>query len=483
MKLCSRWLMTACLALSLSALTYGQVPSTESPAQGAGQLSVEIEQLKQSNEQLQRALAAMEARMAAQEKSAAKQPETVGLSTESQKAPSGSASAPDKSGTTKRFSKDIKGTDVQVGGFVQLMTTYDVQSRQMTGPTLGEVYVPFFIPLKGTADATKPDMKFSARLSSFFIQANRATPIGKVHAYLEGDFMGENATGGPGNGGDAQFANSWNFRLRHAYVDITKGKWTYLAGQTWSTFMDLQGLVPSMDYAEDPGTTFVRQAQVRLQYKVTPSQNIQVAVENPDRGMVASGPVSLLTNAGTDVSSVPDIIVKYWLGGKWGHVEPKILISRFEESGKKATGWGFSFTSQLRATDRLAIYLGGQYGDGMSRYGGLGMNSGVGLTAAGKIATVKMWGAYAGTTVKIMPRIQWNTGGGYFENDDSAFSGRNAVLTSAANKNAWSWHSNVKWTVAEHVQFGWGFVDGKRKTFAQQSGHGLRTQFFTKYTF
>ena len=54
----------------------------------------------------------------------------------------------------------------------------------------------------------------------------------KVLGYWESDFLGQ--LGNPPNGGLAVTSNPYVFRLRLYWVDVTKGKFEFLAGQSWS---------------------------------------------------------------------------------------------------------------------------------------------------------------------------------------------------------------------------------------------------------
>jgi hypothetical protein len=59
-------------------------------------------------------------------------------------------------------------------------------------------------------------------------------PVGdmKVMGYWESDFLGQ--TGNPPNGGLAVSSNPYVFRMRLYWVNVTKGKFDFLAGQSWS---------------------------------------------------------------------------------------------------------------------------------------------------------------------------------------------------------------------------------------------------------
>jgi hypothetical protein len=71
------------------------------------------------------------------------------------------------------------------------------------------------------------------------------------------------------------------FRIRHAYGKLTRSSNEILAGQTWTTFMDLAAGVAEMDLAGDPGFAYARQGQLRYQHNLRPGHYIAAAIENP----------------------------------------------------------------------------------------------------------------------------------------------------------------------------------------------------------
>ncbi|AQA19534.1 hypothetical protein BST95_16130 [Halioglobus japonicus] len=71
--------------------------------------------------------------------------------------------------------------------------------------------VPSFIPVSdGSADSYSSS-NLHAKTSRFFFTTATDTDVGKISTRVELDFL-------LGNSGDERISNSWNSRLRHAFV-------------------------------------------------------------------------------------------------------------------------------------------------------------------------------------------------------------------------------------------------------------------------
>ena len=96
-----------------------------------------------------------------------------------------------------------------------------------------------------------------AKTSRFYFTTDTDTDAGRVSSRIELDFM-------LSRNGDERISNSWNSRIRHAFI-----KWDYsdsgslLAGQTWSTFFNVGALPDLLDFVGPVGTIFDRQPMLR----------------------------------------------------------------------------------------------------------------------------------------------------------------------------------------------------------------------------
>jgi len=156
-----------------------------------------------------------------------------------------------------------------------------------------------------------------------------------VIGYWESDFLGQ--LGNPPNGGIAVTSSSFPLRLRLFWVDVAKGKWELLAGQSWSLATpNRRGVSPlpseifysqDMDVNYQLGLTWSRVPGFRGAYHFSDKAVFAIALENSEpyvgggnggSAIVAptaiAGILGTQVNNGTSVISAaalhPDIIAK-----------------------------------------------------------------------------------------------------------------------------------------------------------------------------
>ena len=160
------------------------------------------------------------------------------------------------------------GTVLTVGGMIRMdaMATKTTDGDIAKGTAGRDFYVAGAIPVGGDGPETYSDahMKFSR----MWLDASTTLDSGdRLGARLELDFFG-------GSLGNTAATNTYGAALRHAYVSWNN----WLAGQTWSNFMDAASLPEAVDFVgPTDGVLFVRQAQIR--YTNGPWS---VSLENPE---------------------------------------------------------------------------------------------------------------------------------------------------------------------------------------------------------
>jgi len=157
----------------------------------------------------------------------------------------------------------------------------------------------------------------------------------KVLGYWESDFLG--GTGNPPVGNISVTTNSYPFRLRLAWVDVSTGKFEFLGGQSWSLLTPgRKGISPlpgDIFYSNDVdvnyqlGLFWARIPEFRMVYHPSTKMALAFALDNAEQYIGGSGgsgtivfPTNLATpyasqldNGGTTLSVPnmhPDIIVK-----------------------------------------------------------------------------------------------------------------------------------------------------------------------------
>jgi hypothetical protein len=136
----------------------------------------------------------------------------------------------------------------------------------------------------------------------------------KVMGYWESDFLGQ--VGSPPNGGLAVSSNPFVFRLRLYWVDVQKGKFEFLAGQSWSLMTPNRvGVSPlpsdvfytqNMDVNYQLGLVWGRIPGYRLAYHPSDKVAFAVAFENSqpyvgggNGGSAVTLPAAIATTATT----------------------------------------------------------------------------------------------------------------------------------------------------------------------------------------
>jgi len=389
---------------------------------------------------------------------------------------------------------DVKDTKVTVGGYLKLMMIYDTDGYidSKAHPFNGDLVGGYDPPLDGTEiansdgrmSAEEESFRMTARESRLFVKSKTNVDGGVLNTHFEGDFYG----GATDSNASDTWSNSEIFRLRHAYGSLTRDSYVILAGQTWSTFMDLAAGVPDMDLAGDPGFTFVRQPQVRFQYNLRPGHYIAAAIENPNRGLTAAGP-PFFTNAGASNDGLPDFILKYFYANKMLTLSPRLIVRQFDltdtttNTSDTAMAWGAALSSSIKAGSAVKFYLTLMYGDGLGRYGGLGNIGGAGLTADNQVETVGFTSVNGGLTVKLSDTVNWTVGAGWAQNDDDAYTGANAVLTGSATETAMGYHTNLKWKITPAFEWAIGAAKYEREVMDGREGDMIRYQSYFKYDF
>lgn len=97
-------------------------------------------------------------------------------------------------------------------------------------------------------------------------EVREQTSQGQLRAFIEADFEGEGAT----------------FRLRHAFGQFR----SVLAGQTWSTMMDINSRPEEVDFEGINGEILARQAQIRFSPSFGKNFSFKIALEDPRTDVV-----------------------------------------------------------------------------------------------------------------------------------------------------------------------------------------------------
>ena len=155
------------------------------------------------------------------------------------------------------------------------------------------------IPFNNVAQGRLTETRLSTQNSRLGLRLDAKVKGASVLGYMEGDFLGfvpPNAS---------VTSNSVNYRLRLFWVDVRKGRWEFLGGQSWSLLTpNRQGLsaLPSdlsytqvIDVNYQNGLVWSRNSGFRVILHPNKTVALGVSLENPDQYIGGSGGGGLIT--------------------------------------------------------------------------------------------------------------------------------------------------------------------------------------------
>ncbi len=364
-------------------------------------------------------------------------------------------------------------TSMQIGGYAKLDMTFDLNND--LGPTLADAAA------AGSAAANKQgNVRLHARQSRLFVKTWTPTDWGELATHLEVDFFGA--------GGNEVVTNSNTFRARHAYGRLGP----VMAGQSWSTSLDLGSYAETLDFNGPAGTRFLRQALIRYTHNLGDGANIQLAVENPQHTFRTD-----LVNAAigaTAVDHAPDFVVKVTKRFSSGHISGMFtgrVLSvdtggaggiAFEDS---AFGWSGAISGSYKITSNDTWKADFNYGDGAGRYqtSGIGQASAIVTPIAALVPELRTVKTYGGNT---SIRHMWNATTrsnlvfGMTKTDikgempNLAIGGQKMSMAVGTPDRRTSIHANLIWSPVPQVNIGIEYM--WQKTTYQRSNNGTASR-------
>ena len=137
--------------------------------------------------------------------------------------------APQAASTTESSPMQLKIGDAYITP-VGFMDMTEVSRSTNPGSGIGTNFGS--IPYGNTQAGSLTESRLSIQNSRIGARFDSLYHDWKILGYWESDFLGQ--LGNPPNGGLAVTSNPYVFRLRLYWIDLTKGKFEFLAGQSWS---------------------------------------------------------------------------------------------------------------------------------------------------------------------------------------------------------------------------------------------------------
>lgn len=299
-----------------------------------------------------------------------------------------------------------------------------------------------------------------ARQSRINLDSRFDSNIGVVRAYMEMDFFGA------GN----------SLRLRHAYAE-----WGgFLAGQTWTNFMDGQAQPTTLDFEGPDSMLTHRQAQLRYTGHAGNHWQWSLSVEDPRSQFSSAHTVDAI-----DRSQVPDAPGYIQISPDWGHLRLSGIsrqlrfVSADGTIDQSAFGWGINFSgiTKLGARDHFLAQFA--FGDGVSHYiqGFSGTGSDAFLTAAGNLETITAKSALLGFS------HSWNDSWDSTLSMGTSKLENNPEQADSSIESLVHSHFNLLWKPNAHFTMGGEVMWGKREDKNGMKGEATRFIFscYTKF--
>jgi hypothetical protein len=337
---------------------------------------------------------------------------------------------------TAPLSFRIGGADFTPGGFMDLTSVYRSTN---VGSGIGTSFSG--LPFSNAAAGKMDEVRLSAANSRVALKVSANAGQQTVNGYVEADFLGAL----PNNG--YVTSNSDSFRMRLYWVQVLRGKWEVLGGQSWSMLTPNRvGISPvpgdlffsqNVDTNYQVGLTWTRAPQFRVVYHANKNWTAGLSFENPEQyvGTSVVLPSSYYTSqfdttaATSTPNMAPDIIAKIAADGHVGaramHVEAVGLVRSFRSLSpagvaSHALGAGGSVNMNLELAKNFRLIANTFYSDGGGRYiYGLGPDAIV--RADGTVSPVHSSSGIAGFEFLTDPKTAWYTyyGGAYFSRNYS----------------------------------------------------------------
>ena len=360
------------------------------------------------------------------------------------------------------------GTTVKVGGFIKadFLVTQTGDGQLADDATGRALYLPGQTPVAGaggSGERSDVDYNAHAKFSRFSLGLDHVGENGdKAGAMFEMDFFG-NALG------NQTATNTYGVTLRHAYMYWNN----WLAGQTWSNFMDAASLPEAVDFVgPTDGVIFVRQAQVRYT-----KGGFSASLENPETTLIGAG--------NSDRGSMPDLTVRYGWKGDWGTFGVAGLARQLkvdnQVTGANASkfGGGLTIGGKWLMGDNDSLHYQFTGGEGIARYIGLGITADSAYDAIrDELDPTGVVAGYVGWRHAFTPKLRTNLIYARSDYDNNA-----SLTGNLVTKSVQSIRGNVFYTPMPKVDVGAELMYGVREIEDGRKGDISRVQFTTKYSF
>lgn len=348
---------------------------------------------------------------------------------------------------------DIAAEDLslRIGGYVKMDGIHDFQ-RVGNASKFATATIP--VPTEDQERTT-----FQARETRLNVDVRSGVKAEAVRFFVEGDFYG---AGGA-------------FNLRHAYGEYGG----LLAGQTWTTFMDLSSRPVTLDFEGPDGALFIRQPMVRWTQAASDTTSWSLALEGASQGVGALGGV----DPNLADAPLPDLTGNLRREVGSGHLQLSGVLRKLRYEGgageDEVAGWGLALSGKTpvgprgrRLMAQLSVGEGtGEYNQALRDDG----QSDAFLGADGRLEALGNSTAMVGVENDWGP--DWSTTVAYSVASLDNVAGQGADVLHRTQSTS----ATLLWHPTRHFLAGVEYLYGTREDNDGQRGHANRVMFSFKF--
>jgi hypothetical protein len=349
------------------------------------------------------------------------------------------------------------------GGYVKLDSIYSDYGGGSYSGAGRDFYIAGTVPV---GDKGESYLDFHAKESRINFRSTHLLDNGaKLGTFIEMDFL-------LGPGGNERVSNSFNPRLRHAFV--TYNNWLF--GQTWMTFFNVGALPENLDFVGPAESTiFGRQPMIRYT-----NGNWQFALENPESTITPYGGGGRIVS---DDNKVPDAVLRYNLKGDWGTFTAAGILRQLRYDNNNGisdstNSYGISVSGKFVFANKDDFRWMASTGKGLGRYMGLNTANGAVIDQDGNLKTIDSTGVFGSYRHLWSDKWRSNVTVGYLTVDNDT-----DLTGTGVTKKAHSYHFNLIYSPQPKLDFGAEIMYAKRKIESGADGDLTRLQFSAKYAF
>jgi hypothetical protein len=272
---------------------------------------------------------------------------------------------------------------------------------------------------------------------------------------------------------------------------MSYGQW--LAGQTWSNYVDVKSFPETLDFSNDTGQSFIRQGQIRYSHS-TEHLIFSYSIENPETDVDFTETGLDSTDAKSDPSIDPifDFTAKAKYQSAWGHLSLQNVLRKHkvqtDSNSLSEIGYGLGVSGKIRITPQDLIKFHYSQGIGIGRYiqeaagaAGILTKSPSVTDSEFDLVLLKAKGGYFSYQHAFNKTLRINISSGFMNIDYPSINIQ--PLTSSYIKTLTSFHANVIWSVMPNIDIGVEHsVVEQKKTYGER-GNIKRLQLSTKVHF